>query len=156
MPVVAAALLTSCTVGPLKVYTARAAPHYGPVDLFLTPGQQSYPSGHLANAIVWYGVLCALLARYLSARVHRLLWYTPAVLVSVATTYLGYHWVTDTVAGLTLGGLVYRAVLRLPWWRVPLPRVLDRAEGVVPVGRDAGDPGRDPTVPARVGATGPT
>jgi membrane-associated phospholipid phosphatase len=45
------------------------------------------------------------------------------VLVAVVTTYLGFHWITDTVAGLIAGVLLYRLLRRVPWDDVPLHRV---------------------------------
>ena len=71
----------------------------------------SYPSGHTANTVVWYGVLVLLLAALLPAAARlgersgaRLaLRLAPPAIVAVVTTYLGFHWITDTVAGLLAG-----------------------------------------------------
>lgn len=126
LPVLAAELLTYGVVGPLKLGTERAAPHYGAVELFATPGQQSYPSGHLVNTIVWYAVLAALLTAYLPARALTAIRVVPVVATSITTVYLGYHWLTDTLAGLLLGVLLCRILARIPWQRIPLPAALDR------------------------------
>ena len=126
LPVLAAELLTYGVVGPLKLGTARAAPHYGPVELFAAPGQQSYPSGHLVNTIVWYAVLAALLTDRLPAPVLTAVRVVPVAVTAVTTVYLGYHWLTDTLAGLLLGLLLCRLLARVPWQRIPLPAVLDR------------------------------
>ena len=47
----------------------------------------------------------------------------PPVLVAVVTTYLGFHWITDTVAGLIAGLLLYRLLRRVPWDDLPLHRL---------------------------------
>ncbi|PWU46099.1 PA-phosphatase [Micromonospora globispora] len=142
LPPVTAFVLTSLTIGPLKVWTARPAPSASVKEPFLPPEQtlplfqhdlpvrfaQSYPSGHVANAIVWYGVLALLLAPLLrtSGRtvpdglvtVVRVL---PPLIVLSTTTYLGWHWLTDSVAGLLLGLLLDRLLHRVPWDNLPLP-----------------------------------
>ena len=142
LPPVTALVLTYLTIGPLKVWTARPAPSASVKEPFLPPEQtlplfqhdlpvqfaQSYPSGHVANAIVWYGVLALLLAPLLRTfgrtvpdglvTVVRVL---PPLIVLSTTTYLGWHWLTDSVAGLLLGLLLDRLLHRMPWDDVPLP-----------------------------------
>jgi membrane-associated phospholipid phosphatase len=133
LPVLGAEILTYCVVGPIKLWTSRAAPHQGPVQFF---GQaphgdifQSYPSGHLVNTIVWYGVIVALLVPVVPPAVARWSWLVrtaPVVVVSLTTVYLGYHWFTDTAAGILLGVFLHRVMVRVPWSRVPLPAALER------------------------------
>ncbi|WP_091654192.1 phosphatase PAP2 family protein [Micromonospora pallida] len=145
LPTVLAFGLTYVTIGPLKVWTARPAPSASVKDPFLPPEQtlplfqdelllkyaQSYPSGHVANAIVWYGVLALLLApllrsfgRNVPPRVVTAVRVVPPVVVIFTTTYLGWHWLTDSVAGLLLGLLLDRILHRIPWDDVPLPKRL--------------------------------
>ena len=45
----------------------------------------------------------------------------PPVIVFCTTTYLGYHWITDSVAGLFLGLMLTRLLTRVPWDSIPLP-----------------------------------
>ncbi len=130
LPVVAAFLLTGFVTLPVKLWTDRAAPSADlpdRVELFndLPPGLygESYPSGHLVNALVCYGVLALLLAPWLRAGVRRWLRFAPAVLVFASTVYLGFHWVTDSVAGLLLGLVLDRLLARVPWDDLPLPRL---------------------------------
>ncbi|TCB99025.1 phosphatase PAP2 family protein [Micromonospora zingiberis] len=144
---VAAFVLTLFTVGPLKVWTARPAPSASVKEPFLPPEQtlplfqddlpvrfaQSYPSGHVANAIVWYGVLALLLApllaslgRTLPRRVVLAVRIVPPAVVLCTTTYLGWHWLSDSVAGLMLGLLLDRLLHRVPWDELPLPARLRR------------------------------
>jgi membrane-associated phospholipid phosphatase len=114
LPVVTAFALTSGTLKLLKVFTERPAPHAPlahPERFGL--GGASYPSGHLVNAIVWYGVLALLLAPWLSRTSRRLLLLAPPIILSVTTVYLGFHWLTDTVAGILLGLLLDRLVRRI-------------------------------------------
>ncbi|NES31443.1 phosphatase PAP2 family protein [Micromonospora terminaliae] len=140
LPPVVAFLLTNLTIGPLKLWTDRAAPSasvkppYLPeadtVRLFHTDGVygMSYPSGHVANAIVWYGVLALLLPallrtvrRTVPARLVTVVRVLPPLIVLATTTYLGWHWLTDSVAGLLLGLLLDRLLHRVPWDDLPLP-----------------------------------
>lgn len=122
LPVVAAFLLTGLAILPLKLWTDRAAPRSpspDPVELFnrhLPPGEyaESYPSGHLVNAVVWYAVLALLLAPWLGRATRRWLRVSPPVIVGVTTVFLNFHWLTDSVAGLLLGLLLARLLARLP------------------------------------------
>src|SRR5688500_10474057 len=130
LPVVTAYLLLMATVGPVKVLTDRAAPHKPPAtphrEEFFSGGM-SYPSGHTANTVGWYGILVLLLAALVPAAMRpaaRLaLRLGPPVAVAVVTAYLGFHWVTDTVAGLIAGLLLDRLLRRVRWDDVPLHRV---------------------------------
>lgn len=132
LPVLAAELLTNLTLGPFKMLTDRAAPHADRLPPFVVHPERlgsqdaglSYPSGHVTNAIVWYGVLAVLLAPWLGRLGRRLLRTVPPAVVCVTTTYLGFHWITDTVAGLLLGLLLDRLLRRMRWDAVPLGRWL--------------------------------
>jgi membrane-associated phospholipid phosphatase len=121
LPVVAAYVGLLFLIGPIKVLTDRVAPHgpSGSAEFFT--GGMSYPSGHVANTIVWYGVLSLLLGSVLGPAARRWLRILPPVIVFVITTYLGFHWLTDSIAGLFAGLLLDRALRRVDWNRVPLP-----------------------------------
>lgn len=142
LPPVLAFGLTYLTIGPLKVWTARPAPSASVKEPFLPAEQtlplfqedlplrfaQSYPSGHVANAIVWYGVIALLLAPLLRSyergvppRLVTVVRVVPPLVVLSTTTYLGWHWLTDSVAGLLLGLLLDRLLHRVPWDDLPLP-----------------------------------
>ncbi|MFC7482182.1 phosphatase PAP2 family protein [Luedemannella flava] len=122
-PVVAAFLAIGFVIMPLKQYFHRAAPHSVLPDdvevrLFSQPGfGLSYPSGHAVNTIVWYGVIALLLAGWFAARPawHRALRIAPPIIVGFTATYLGWHWLTDMVAGLFLGVLIDRVLMRVSW-----------------------------------------
>ena len=45
----------------------------------------------------------------------------PPAIVFCTTTYLSFHWITDSVAGLFLGLILTRLMARVPWDTLPLP-----------------------------------
>jgi membrane-associated phospholipid phosphatase len=129
---VAAFVLLYLTIGPLKIWFSRAAPHStlaDRVDLFnnLPPGEYglSYPSGHVANALIWYGVIALLASTLvtLPPRARLALRVLPPAIVFCTTTYLAFHWITDSVAGLFLGLVLTRLMARVRWDDIPLPRL---------------------------------
>jgi membrane-associated phospholipid phosphatase len=120
VPVLTAFLATVAVLQPVKLAFHRAAPHSPLPDdvevrLFSQPGGLSYPSGHGVNTIVWYGVICLLLAPWLGATTKRVLRTVPPVVVTVTAIYLGHHWLTDMAAGILLGVLIDRTLARVPW-----------------------------------------
>ncbi len=127
----AAFVLTYVTIGPLKIWLQRAAPRFPGTDRteLFNPAAvgnlgMSYPSGHVANALVWYGVIALLLGALvggLSAPALLALRVLPPVIVFCTTTYLSFHWITDSIAGLFLGLVLTRLMARVPWDTVPLP-----------------------------------
>jgi membrane-associated phospholipid phosphatase len=123
VPVVAYSL-TYLTIGPLKVLSARPAPHYhkvaNPEWLFSVPGEMSYPSGHVVNSLVWYTALSLVLCGVLSPRWQWTMRLVPVLVVVTTTTYLGHHWFTDDVAAVLLGIVLSRVLLRIRWDLVPL------------------------------------
>jgi membrane-associated phospholipid phosphatase len=133
LPVVAAFAVTFGTLQPLKTLTARPAPH-APLahpERFGVEGV-SYPSGHLVNALVWYGVLVLLLAPWLPHVWRLVLRIAPPAILTVTTVYLGFHWLTDTIAGLMLGFLLDHLLHRIDWDRIPLRRRTDRLSATSP------------------------
>jgi membrane-associated phospholipid phosphatase len=130
LPVIWAFVLTFVAITLLKDWTDRAAPHANhDTPPVLHPerfgsGGESYPSGHLANALVWYGVLALLLTLWLSARWRWVLRIVPPAILTITTVYLGFHWLSDTVAGILLGTFLWRLIGRVPWDTIPLGRFL--------------------------------
>jgi membrane-associated phospholipid phosphatase len=131
LPFVAAFVLTYFTIGPAKIFFDRAAPKF-PLEnraVLFNPDASgalsvSYPSGHVANALVWYAVIAILLAgvlgRGLTGRETFLVRFLPVIIVFVTTVYTGFHWITDSIAALFLGLVLARLIDRIPWDRVPL------------------------------------
>ncbi len=70
----------------------------------------------------------------------------PPVIVFCTTTYLSFHWITDSFAGLFLGLVLTRIMARVPWDTVPLPLHNGwERPAVLPdlsAGRTAGPPNR--------------
>ncbi|WP_170216066.1 phosphatase PAP2 family protein [Asanoa ferruginea] len=117
-------LVTAATsyvvVVPLKIAADRSAPHApwpDAVELFANDAGWSYPSGHAVNTLIWYPILVLLieraLRRPLSTVVRRAILITPVVIVFAAITYLGFHWLTDSVAGVLLGAALWLVLRRL-------------------------------------------
>ncbi|MEV6344421.1 phosphatase PAP2 family protein [Actinoplanes sp. NPDC051851] len=132
LPFIAAYVVTYLTIGPMKLYFDRAAPRYqGPfkTEMFnpVASGveSRSYPSGHMGNSLVWYAVFAILAAALLRRTLTRWEFFAirvlPVAVVFVTTVYTGFHWLTDSVAGLLLGAFLARLLQRIPWDRIPLP-----------------------------------
>ncbi|WP_250028251.1 phosphatase PAP2 family protein [Paractinoplanes maris] len=149
-PFVAAFVLTYVTIGPLKIWADRAAPRFdGPERVVMhNPYAEggyamSYPSGHLGNSLVWYAVLAILIAALLRRPLSRAETYAlrvaPVVIVFCTTVYTGFHWLTDSIAGLLLGVVLARLIERIPFDRLPLPalRGWERPAGFTPSDRSA-------------------
>lgn len=116
-----------------KELTARGAPNapWSPEQAVQLMGPQppgeyaaGYPGGHAVNTIVWYGVLLVLLTALRHAydragppaSLQRGIRVAVPVLVVVCNTYLSFHWLTDNLAGLSLGIAIDR-VLAILWRR---------------------------------------
>lgn len=130
----AAAVLLVPTVLLLKRVTERGAPssplpaeQVVPLWGHLPPGEYAagFPGGHAANTVVWYGVallfITGLCRAYRRAGppdwVRVTLRVGPPLIVLATTTYLSFHWLTDSLAGIALGLAIDRllALLRSRW-----------------------------------------
>jgi len=139
LPFAAAFVLTYVTIGPLKIWADRAAPRFdGPAKAVMfnpyASGAEamSYPSGHMGNSLVWYAVIALLLALLLRRQLRRWEWFAvrvlPVLILLLTTVYTGFHWLTDSIAGVLLGLVLARLIERVPWERViPTPRPAARA-----------------------------
>jgi membrane-associated phospholipid phosphatase len=137
LPFVAAYGLTYLTIGPLKLWAGRAAPRFDGPDKTIMHNPYasgsaavSYPSGHMGNALVWYAVIALLVAalvrRPLTGTERVLIRVVPVVILFVTTVYTGFHWLTDSVAGVLLGLFLARLIDRIRWDAIPLPARLGR------------------------------
>jgi membrane-associated phospholipid phosphatase len=78
----------------------------------------SFPSGHAGEAVLIYGTVAYLIGTYTRVSPRGYRWIKIAVAVQalncvVISFYLGYHWATDLVGGLLLGGVLLRILITL-------------------------------------------
>jgi membrane-associated phospholipid phosphatase len=109
---VALALLT-LAVYAIKHGTGRTAPGYPGVFFFHADGA-SFPSGHVANAVLMWGIARWQAVEYgLPGRVQRAFWLLSVVgplATAAAMVSLDFHWVTDAVVGACVGVIVLGVV----------------------------------------------
>jgi membrane-associated phospholipid phosphatase len=109
---VAVALLTG-TVYAMKYGTGRTAPRF-PGSYFFHDDGASFPSGHVANAVLMWGVARWQAVEYgLPVRVQQIFWWLAVVgpvLTGVSMISLNFHWVTDAVVGAAVGVLLLGVV----------------------------------------------
>lgn len=107
-----------------------------PNDLATGATSFSFPSAHTTMSMVVYGFLAVLVARELGPRGRRIIYVGSSLLIiSIAFSrlYLGVHWVTDIVGGLTLG-FVWVSLLGIAYRRhasPPLPATSFVAIGIL-------------------------
>ncbi|WP_394550840.1 phosphatase PAP2 family protein [Agromyces sp. MMS24-JH15] len=106
---VLASALSAAAVQVLKEFFGRARPE----DMLVTSDYGSFPSGHVANATTIAVAVAVLVPRA---------WVIVAgaayvLLMAISRTYLGVHWITDTIGGMLVGAgaaLIVWACLAIP------------------------------------------
>lgn len=77
-----------------------------PIDIYSGVSSWSFPSGHATMSVLIYGSLAILVARGLEAQ-RRWLPFAVAIsmslLISFSRIYLGAHWLSDVIGGMSLG-----------------------------------------------------
>ncbi len=113
----------------LKAITALQRP----TELYTGVAAYSFPSGHTLNSTVMFGFLAVLIGRELSERWRWLAYAVAAALVvpiGFSRLYLGAHWLTDVLGGVTLG-LAWVAFLGIAYRRHPAGHLSAGALGTV-------------------------
>ena len=104
--VVTAVAVLTAGIYAVKHGTGRTAPAF-PGSYFFTDDGASFPSGHVANAVLMWGVARWQAVEYgLPPVVQRVFWWLGVVgplVTGVAMVALDYHWVTDAVVGAAAG-----------------------------------------------------
>jgi membrane-associated phospholipid phosphatase len=111
--VLAALGLLTLVVYAIKEGTGRTAPGYPGVYFFHADGA-SFPSGHVANAVLMWGVARWQAVEFgLAPRVQRAFWVLSVagpLATGLAMVSLDFHWITDAVVGACVGILLLGVV----------------------------------------------
>ncbi|MFT3869560.1 MAG: phosphatase PAP2 family protein [Nibricoccus sp.] len=110
----------------LKVVTGRIGPEsfqgspswirdgiYGFFPFHLGPGYAYFPSGHTSITAAFAGVL------WMRKPKLRVAWLALTVAMMVSLVAAGWHWISDTIAGLALGLFCARSTATLLRWDAP-------------------------------------
>lgn len=108
-------VITALSVALIKNITARPRPLTSHPSNFLQlgaipadyPTDYSFPSGHAAISFASAGILSAF------DKKRRVYFYLIASLIAFSRVYLGYHYVSDIVAGALLGWLISFSLMSL-------------------------------------------
>jgi len=99
-----ALLVLNLSVGVVKIWTGRLGPLATHKPFTPFEGGNIFPSGHVSNTVVLYGVLAMMAVSY--RRTATALAVIISVTVGICTLYLDTHWFTDVLGGWLAGALV--------------------------------------------------
>lgn len=114
--IVATSAVSAGLVQVLKVTFGRARPE----DILIEIDSGAFPSGHAANAATLAALFALLLGRWWVALAGAVY----VVVMAISRTYLGAHWLSDTVGGAVLGVSVALAA-----WAILAPRLHRERQG---------------------------
>lgn len=122
LAVIVVSAVSAGLVQVLKALFGRARPEHILLDL----DSGAFPSGHAANAATLALLIALLVGRWWIALVGAVY----VVLMALSRTYLGAHWLSDTVGGALLG-----ASIALAGWAILAPRLRREARAIdLPIG----------------------
>jgi membrane-associated phospholipid phosphatase len=124
---VVALLALNGVVGVFKLFIGRTKPRLN-MDI-LNFGGMSYPSGHISNAVLIWGLFAYLVYQYLwsepkSAKYLITIVSSVTTAIMVVSLFRNTHWFSDLIGGVFLGGALLIGVIALD--RV-IPSRKDRA-----------------------------
>jgi len=113
---VVALLALNGVVGIFKLAIGRTKPRLD-MDL-LNSGGMSFPSGHISNAVLIWGLFAHLFYRYLwskpgSAKTLITIVSSVTTAIMVVSLYRNTHWFSDLLGGIFLGGALLICVTAL-------------------------------------------
>ena len=109
--------LTALANWLLKLLIGRPRPDSELIQILGESSGFSFPSGHTAYAVVFYGFIFYLVPRLTRQTAVRRALQSILILLVILTgasrIYLGAHWLSDTLASLLLGGLLLATTIAL-------------------------------------------
>ena len=109
-----ALIVLNLSVGVVKVLCGRLSPQQSRFVEMVSVGGNIYPSGHVANAVVLYGLIAWITPRH--RRLVILAGVAATLIVSFFTVFLNTHWFSDVAGGWFAGALVLLLLpTLLPW-----------------------------------------
>ena len=132
-------LILNLSVGFVKIGIGRLGPTQTSDAYTKFVGGDIFPSGHVSNAVVLFGILAMLSTRYK----RQMIWLAVflSVTVGLGTVFLATHWISDVIAGWIAGVLVLLALPTVvPWTESAIfyvARFLMKSFGKRPAGTPA-------------------
>jgi membrane-associated phospholipid phosphatase len=118
-------LLLNLSVAVVKYFVGRVGPRHQDDVHVVFRSASLFPSGHLSNTVVVYGVLAMLIPRFRRLIVSAVVFL--CLTIGLGTIYLRTHWFSDVVGGWIAGALV---LLILPELMPTAQRLSDWAVAV--------------------------
>jgi membrane-associated phospholipid phosphatase len=104
----AALILLNLSVGVVKYGIGRVGPRHTDAVHLIFAGGNIYPSGHVSNTVVLYGLVAWITPKFRKTVIAAAVFLS--VTVGLGTVYLRTHWFSDVVGGWIAGALVLLAL----------------------------------------------